>query len=84
MRATIAILAVIVILFVGIFALNSASTQTKDAAVTNGTNASEEAHNLADDTFGGLAKVIPPAIVYGGVAVLVLLSGLLLAQTAGR
>jgi len=79
MRATVAIIMVIVILFVGITALNTASNSTQEAAF-NDSQASSDAHNLTDRTFGQLGETAAPAVVYGGIAVLVLLSGVILVR----
>jgi len=79
MRATVAILMVIVILFVGITALNTASNTTEEVAM-NGSQATSDAHNLTDKTFGQLGETAAPAVVYGGIAVLVLLSGVILVR----
>jgi len=79
MRATVAIIMAIVILFVGVTALNTASQSTEDAAM-NASNASADAHNLTDETFGQFGDTAAPAVVYGGIAVLVLLSGVVLVR----
>jgi hypothetical protein len=85
MRATVAILMVIVILFVGVFALNSASQATQDAAITNGTNVTEEAHDLTDRTFGAFGEVFAPGVVWMGIAVLILLAlAVLVGSNMGR
>lgn len=85
MRATVAILMVIVILFLGITALNTASEGSYDNAVVNGTERSADAHNLTDRTFGQMGEAFAPAVVYGGIGALVVLaSALLVGATRGR
>jgi len=78
MRASVAILMVIVILFLGITALNTASEDSYDNAVVNGTDNTGEAHNLTDRTFGQMGETFAPAVVWGGIAALILLAGAVL------
>lgn len=72
MRTVVSILGGISILFVGFFALAEAASQSKEAAVTNGTNASEAAWNMSTDVFGGLGQAAGPGIVWMGIAAIIL------------
>lgn len=86
MRASVGILGGITMLFVGFYGLSEASSQTRDVAVTNGTNASASAFNTTNEVIGGLGQVASPAVVWMGVAafILVVLGFLVAAGNSGR
>lgn len=86
MRVSVAILGGISILFVGFMAIAESASQSEDAAVTNGTNASEAAWNMADGVFGGLGQAAGPGIVWMGIAaiIIVCLGFLVYAGSSGR
>jgi hypothetical protein len=86
MRATVGILGGISVLFVGFYGLQEQASQTQDAAVTNGTNASASAYNTTSAVFDGLGQAAGPGIVWMGVAavILVALGFLVVAGNSGR
>jgi len=84
MRSTVAIGLVVAILLLGMVALNSASQASQDAAVANGTNTSEEAHNLTDKTFGAFGEIFAPGVVWFGVIALILLAAAMLVNMSPR
>jgi len=81
-----AILGGISILVVGFFGLQEASIQTKDAAVTNGTNATQSAYNTTTGIIDGIGQAFAPGIVWFGIAaiILVALGFLVVAGKSGR
>lgn len=86
MRATVGIFGGIVTLLVGFYGLSEASSQTKDAAVTNGTNASSSAYNTTNAVVDGIGQAASPAVVWMGIAaiILVALAVLVTAGSSGR
>lgn len=87
MRISIGILGGIVLLFVGIFAINESAEQAYEPAVTNGSNASASAYNTSEAVIQGVAQSTTPYLVYAGVAAFILVSlGILLvaSQRGGR
>lgn len=86
MRASIGILGGISILFIGFYGLSEQASQTKDVAVTNGTNSTASAFNSTTEVFGGLGQAFAPGLVWMGVAALILvaLGFLLAAGNSGR
>jgi hypothetical protein len=83
LRAIVAVVLAIVILFAGVYALSYQSQSVQDAAVTNGTNETAEAYNLTNDVYKGIAEVGSGAVVWMGVGTIVLL-GLGFVVVAGR
>jgi len=86
MRVSVAVLLGIVLLFAGLTAVSESAQQSRDAAVTNGTNATGDAYNMTRDTYGGITKAGSGAIVYMGIAafILVALGYLVAAGNSGR
>lgn len=86
MRTSIAALGGIVILFVGFFGLSQQAQQVKDVAVTNGTNATSSSFNMTTNIFSGAGQAASGAVVWAGVAavVLVALGYLVVAGNSGR
>lgn len=85
MRASVALLGGIVVLFTGWQFLGQAADQSRDAAVTNGTNGSAAAYNMSTGIYEGVGAAAPGMVVWGGVAAVVLIScGLLLRGAHGR
>jgi hypothetical protein len=86
MRTSVAALGGIVILFVGFFGLSQQASQVKDVAVTNGTNATAGSYNLATEVFGGLGITMSSAVVWMGIAalILVVMGYLVVAGNSGR
>jgi hypothetical protein len=86
MRATVGILGGISVLFVGFYGLQEQASQTQDAAVTNGTNASASAYNTTTEVFGGLGQAAGPGVVWMGIAavILIALGFLVVAGNSGR
>lgn len=83
MRTIVAVGLAVVILFAGVTAVSQQAQDTEEEAVTNGTNASEDAWNFGKDTYGGLTEAAGPAVVVMGVSAFVLVAGGLL-LSAGR
>jgi len=86
MRASIGILGGISILFIGFYGLSEQASQTRDAAVANGTNSSASAFNSTSAVFDGLGQAFAPGLVWMGVAavILIALGFLLAAGNSGR
>lgn len=86
MRTSVAALGGIVVLFVGFFGLQEAASQSKDAAVTNGTNSTSAAWNTSTEVFGGIGQAMGPGVVWMGIAavILVALGFLVVAGNSGR
>jgi len=87
MRATVAILTGISVLFVGVFALNDAAKDAYDPAVVNGTNETAAAYNTSQQVFNQMGQTGADAVVWMGVAAIILLSlGLLVgaSRSGGR
>lgn len=84
MRAILAILLAIVILFGGFVAL-SYQSQAVGSTVDNGTNATQEAYNFSNQVYEGLGQVFSPAVVWMGIGAIVLLGlGFLVYVAGGR
>jgi len=86
MRTSVAALGGIAVLFVGFFGLQEAASQSKDAAVTNGTNSTSAAWNTSTEVFNGLGQAFGPGIVWFGIAavIIVALGFLVMAGNSGR
>lgn len=85
LRAFLAVILAIVIVFIGLTAISYQAQSVEDAAVTNGTNETAEAYNLTTDVYEGVGDALPGILVYGGIGVLVLLAlGFLLTSVPGR
>lgn len=85
MRAILAILLAIVILFGGFIALGYQSQAVEDPAVQNGTYASQDAYNFSNQVYDGLGQVFSPAVVWMGIGAIVLLGlGFLVYVAGGR
>ena len=83
-RASMALLGGVVVLFLGWQALGTAAEGSYAPAVTNGTNESAAAWNMTTGVFEGIGAAASPAIVWGGVAAFILLAlGLLVAVQGG-
>jgi len=72
-------------LFIGFFALSNAASEVETTAL-NSSNASANAYNATTGIVDGLGQVAGPAIVWMGVAavVLVALGFLVVASNSGR
>jgi len=86
MRSLMAVLGGIVFLVIGVFSISTIANSTRDVAVQNGTNESAEAYNATTGVFEGITQTAGPAIVWGGIAaiVLVALGFLVYAGQSGR
>lgn len=86
MRTTVATLGGIVMLFVGFIGLNQMATGTQDIAVTNGTNQSSAAWNMTTGIVDGIGQAGGGAIVFMGVAAVIVISlgYLVVAGSSGR
>jgi len=86
MRSSVAILLGIVIMVVGVFGISQAGQDVKDQAVTNGTNATQDAYNVSTEVFGGLSEAAAPGVIWFGVAAIVViaLGYLVVAGKSGR
>lgn len=86
MRSVVAILGSIVLLFVGYQAMAEGASQSKDAAVTNGTNSSQAAWNMSTGVFDGVGQAAGPAVVWMGIGafILICLGFLVYAGSSGR
>lgn len=86
MRSLMAVLGGIVFLVIGVFSISTIANSTKDVAIQNGTNESAEAYNATTGVLEGLTQTAGPAIVWMGVAavVLVALGFLVYAGQSGR
>lgn len=74
MRTLLAVGIAVVMLFAGYQALGMQAAQVEDAATTNGTNQSEAAWNMSNQIFEGSGEALAPALVWMGVAAVVLVS----------
>lgn len=83
MRTLLAVGLAVVVMFVGVTAV-SESAQQAEPAVT--TTPQQEAFDLGTSVFGGIAEAAGPAVVFGGVAAIVLgsLGLLVVAGRSGR
>jgi hypothetical protein len=83
MRTVVAALGGIVILFVGVFAMSESAQQAQPALNTTAAN---ESYAAAEQVFGGVAGSGGQAVVWGGIAAVVLigLGFLLMAGRSGR
>ena len=72
MRTTGAVLLVIGIAFVGFTMVSYGGQSVQDAAVTNGTNASEDVFNLNKNIQSGVGQTMVQALTWGGLAAIVL------------
>lgn len=86
MRSLTAVLGGIVFVVIGFFGISTVASNTKDAAVQNGTNSTANAWNATTGVFDGIGQAAGPAIVWGGIAaiVLVALGFLVYAGQSGR
>lgn len=83
MRATTAILGSIVMLFLGFFGLSYAAENVQTQAL-NGTNQSAAAYNTTTAITDGLGQAFAPAVVWMGVAAIILIAlGYLVFATSG-
>jgi nucleoside recognition membrane protein YjiH len=83
MRASIALLGGIVMLFVGWQALGTAATNSESAAQA-GSNQSAAAWNMSEAIYSGLGEAAGPSIVWMGVAAFILVAcGVLVAAARG-
>ena len=84
MRTSVAVLGGITILFVGFFGLSQQASQTQSAI--NQTGASGSAFNTSTQVFGGAGQVMSSAVVWMGIAalILVVLGYLVMAGNSGR
>jgi len=84
-RASVALLGGIVILFVGFLGMNQAANQAYDPAVINGSNESAIAYNMSVGVLDGVGQAAAPATVWMGIAAFILVSlGLLYMAVPGR
>lgn len=82
-RSTLGILGGITMLFIGVIAVSQAAQQSESTAM-NSTNGGAAAWNATTGVVEGLGQAAGPAVVYGGVAAVILIAcGLLYAATAG-
>lgn len=86
MRSSVGVLGGITVLFVGVYGLSEAASQTRDPAVTNGTNSTASAWNSTTAVLDGVGQAFSPALVWMGVAAIVLiaLGFLIAAGNSGR
>ena len=85
MRASVAILGGISILFVGVIAISNGAQEAYDPAVTNGTNETAAAYNATEGVFEGITTAGGDAVVWMGVAAFILIAlGLLYMAVPGR
>jgi len=86
MRSLMAVLGGIVFLVIGVFGISTIASNTKDAAVNNGTNSTSNAWNATTGVFEGITQTAGPALVWAGIAavVLVALGFLVYAGQSGR
>lgn len=84
MRASVAILLAIVMMFVMLTALGTQAGLTEDAAVQNGTDESAEAYNMTTQLYNGTGQALGPALAIGGVAAVVLIALGYLVKAGGR
>lgn len=83
MRTTVSVGMAVVMALVGIQAIGTQASSSRDAAVVNGTNESAAAWNMSTQLFSGVGQTLAPTLVFGGVAAIVVVSlGMLVA--AGR
>lgn len=84
MRLSIGVLGGIVLLFIGIFAINESAEQAYEPAVTNGSNASASAYNTSEAVLQGVTNATVSYLVYAAVAAFILVSlGILLVASRG-
>jgi len=86
MRASVAILGSIPLLFLGYMAVSQAAQDAYDPAVVNGTNASASAYNTSIGVVEGVSAGLSPGLVMGGIAgfILISLGFLYLSMPGGR
>lgn len=85
-RATLGILGAITMLFIGIVAVSTAAQQSESRAM-NSTNGGAEAWNATTGIVEGVGQAAGPAVVYGGIAAIILIvCGLLVmaSRSGGR
>lgn len=83
MRASIAVAGSVSMVVVGVFAVSQASQQAQPV-VNNSSNDTQAAADAANQVFGGLFTGLSPALVFMGVAALVVISlGILVATYQG-
>lgn len=84
MRTVIAVGVAVCMVFIGFHALGTQAQLSEDAAVENGTNDSEAVWNMTTELYGGGGTALAPALVWMGVAAVVLVSlGVLLTVAPG-
>lgn len=71
MRTSVAVLLAISVLFVGVTALSESAQQTKPTLNSSSSNAS---YNLSVDVFTGVSEAGGQALVYGGIAAIIIVS----------
>lgn len=86
MRASVAILGSIPLLFLGYFAVSEAAQDAYEPAVINGSNASASAYNTSLGVVEGVSAGLSPMVAMGGIAgfILISLGFLYLAKPGGR
>jgi hypothetical protein len=83
MRVTVALLGSITLFFVGGFAIAEAASQSYDPAVVNGTNATAAAWNTTEGVMSGVLTAGSGAVVWAGVAAVVMVALLWLVLSFG-
>jgi len=85
MRTYLAVVLAIVILFVGLPAVQQSADTSEDAAIANGTDASAEAHNMTTELYDNYGLAAGQMLVYGGIGATVLVAiGVLYKSGGGR
>lgn len=83
MRASVAVVSSVSMLVVGVFAWSQASQQAAPT-VANSSNDTQAAANAADQVFAGFLEAAGPAVVWMGIAAVVLVSlGILVSVYSG-
>lgn len=84
MRALVAVMGSATMLVIGVFALSEQAQQTREAAITNGTNATAGAYNTTTGVFETFGQTAGPGIVLaGGAAVVIIALGVLVLSGSG-
>jgi len=73
MRASVAVVASVSMAVVGVFAVSQASQQAAPT-VANSSNDTQAAADAANQVFGGLFQGLSPALVFMGIAAIVVIS----------
>jgi len=84
MRASVAIIGSIAMLFVGFFALSTEQELVKDTALNSSANGSSAAANATGEVVGGMANFGGESFVWAGMAVFLLICAGLLITVYGR